>query len=95
MNTRTAHTPEPLLLRTQDGYNINALRYPATGPVRGHLVVAGATGVPQRFYRAFAVYAATQGYTNAIKLSPGQPLWEDALRWFGEHPTTRASVLPV
>ena len=75
MNTRTAHTPEPLLLRTQDGYNINALRYPATGPVRGHLVVAG--------------------YTNAIKLSPGQPLWEDALRWFGEHPTTRASVLPA
>ncbi|TAF83735.1 MAG: alpha/beta hydrolase, partial [Curvibacter sp.] len=49
------NTPEALTLTTQDGYALQALRYPATGPVRGHLVVAGATGVPQLFYKNFAL----------------------------------------
>lgn len=55
---------ETVTLHTDDNYAISALRYPATGALRGHLVVAGATGVPQRFYRNFALYAASQGYTT-------------------------------
>lgn len=49
-------------LSTADGFSIAALRYPAAGPLRARLVVAGATGVPQGFYRRFAEFAASQGY---------------------------------
>ena len=58
------NTPEALTLTTRDGYALQALRYPATGPLRGHLVVAGATGVPQLFYKNFALFAAQHGYTT-------------------------------
>ncbi|HEY6134016.1 MAG TPA: alpha/beta fold hydrolase [Rubrivivax sp.] len=51
-------------LRAADGYVLTALRYPAHGAVDGHLVVAGATGVPQRFYRRFAEHASAQGFTT-------------------------------
>ncbi len=51
-----------LMLTTADGYPIAATRYPAQGVPRGHLVMAGATGVPQGFYRRFAHFAASQGY---------------------------------
>ncbi|MES2130012.1 MAG: alpha/beta fold hydrolase [Pseudomonadota bacterium] len=54
--------PEPVTLTTADHFQIAALRYPAEGAVKGHLVVAGATGVPQGFYRRFALYASSQGY---------------------------------
>lgn len=64
MTSPSVARPETLTLNTDDGYPITALRYRATGPLRGHLVVAGATGVPQLFYRKFAVYAAAQGYTT-------------------------------
>ena len=56
------NTPEPVTLTTADGFQIAALRYAAEGTVKGHLVMAGATGVPQGFYRRFALYAASQGY---------------------------------
>jgi predicted alpha/beta hydrolase len=56
-------TPEPITLHTSDGFALHAMRYPAVGPMQAHLVVAGATGVPQLFYRNFALYAAQQGYT--------------------------------
>lgn len=52
---------EVLTLTTADGYPIAATRYPAQGSTRAHLVMAGATGVPQGFYRRFAQYAASQG----------------------------------
>jgi predicted alpha/beta hydrolase len=55
---------ETVPLVTHDGFAITALRYPARGTVRGHLVVAGATGVPQRFYKAFAEFASARGYTT-------------------------------
>jgi predicted alpha/beta hydrolase len=48
-----------------DGYSLTSIRYdvPADyGPPRGRIIVAGATGVPQRFYRRFAQYAAEQGF---------------------------------
>lgn len=56
--------PQPLTLTASDGYALSAQRYPAQGQPRGRLVVAGATGVAQRFYRRFAQYAAAQGYTT-------------------------------
>jgi predicted alpha/beta hydrolase len=45
-----------------DGYRLTALRYRAVGRPQGRVVVAGATGVPQRFYRRFAQHAAAQGF---------------------------------
>ncbi len=62
--TAASISPESIVLQTDDGTAIAALRYPATGTVRGHLIMAGATGVPQLFYRNFAVYAASQGFTT-------------------------------
>jgi predicted alpha/beta hydrolase len=57
------HTPEPQVftLHAADGYALQATHYPARGPCRAHLIVAGATGVPQRFYSRFARFAADQG----------------------------------
>jgi predicted alpha/beta hydrolase len=56
--------PESVTLNTADGYKISALKYLAHGAVKGNLVIAGATGVPQRFYRRFAEYASAQGFTT-------------------------------
>jgi predicted alpha/beta hydrolase len=57
---------QTLTLTAADGYPLTALRYAAQGPSCappcGRLVVAGATGVPQRFYRRFAEFCAAQGY---------------------------------
>lgn len=50
-------------LTAADGYPLSATRYPAHGPARAHLVLAGATGVPQGFYRRFAQFAASQGFS--------------------------------
>jgi predicted alpha/beta hydrolase len=61
----TVHSvPETLTLTTRDGYPLTALRYAAQGQPRALLIMAGATGVPQRFYRAFAEFASAQGYTT-------------------------------
>jgi predicted alpha/beta hydrolase len=64
------HPPAQPLATTlvaADGYRLAALRYPAQGQPVGHLVVAGATGVPQGFYRRFAQHAAAQGF-NVLTL---------------------------
>jgi predicted alpha/beta hydrolase len=53
-----------LTLTTRDGYPLTALRYLAAGMPRGHLIVAGATGVPQLYYRSFAQFAAAHGFTT-------------------------------
>ncbi len=57
----TAPEPQPLPLAAADGYPLRATHYPARGQRRGRLLVAGATGVPQRFYSRFARFAADQG----------------------------------
>ncbi|MFN5699487.1 MAG: alpha/beta fold hydrolase [Betaproteobacteria bacterium] len=57
----STHAPSALTLQAADGYALQALRYPARGPRVGHLLVAGATGVPQRHYRRFAEFAAERG----------------------------------
>ena len=53
--------PEPLWLYAADGYRLGAMRYRAPARVAAHLVVAGAIGVPQRFYRRFAAHAQARG----------------------------------
>lgn len=65
MNANSRHTiscsPEKLTLTTQDGYPIVAMRYVPTGPVKARLIVAGATGVLQQFYRRFAEFMCEHG----------------------------------
>ncbi|UGQ45193.1 alpha/beta hydrolase family protein [Massilia endophytica] len=58
-----AQQPEKLTLHAADGYALAAVRYRAEGAERARIVVAGATGVPQGFYRRFAEYAAKRGFT--------------------------------
>jgi len=57
----TAFDPRVFSLQAKDGYPLQATHYPVNGERRGRLIVAGATGVPQRFYNRFALYAAEQG----------------------------------
>jgi predicted alpha/beta hydrolase len=73
MTTKTRHNsqtpvtgiqPVAVTLTTVDGYKIAALKYSSQVAIKGHLVVAGATGVPQGFYRRFAEYASAQGFTT-------------------------------
>lgn len=61
--TRTADI-EKIRLTTTDGYEIAATKYYPKTAVKGHIVVAGATGVPQRFYRHFAEYARSKGFAT-------------------------------
>jgi predicted alpha/beta hydrolase len=65
---RYAHavSPEPapaqaIRLTASDGYALGAMHYACVGLARGRLIVAGATGVPQRFYSRFAQFVASQG----------------------------------
>ncbi|MFL6659829.1 MAG: alpha/beta fold hydrolase [Massilia sp.] len=62
MSTATTTTTELCILTAADGYALSATRYSPSGPARAHLVIAGATGVPQGFYRRFAEFACAQGY---------------------------------
>lgn len=63
-------TPEPLqdvriqrlTLMAADGYPLVAHRFHSPSPPRGHLVVGGATAVPQGFYKRFAEHAARRGF---------------------------------
>lgn len=52
---------ETLSFVADDGYRLTAYRYRAEAP-EGVIIVAGATGVPQGFYRQFALYASLGGY---------------------------------
>jgi predicted alpha/beta hydrolase len=65
MNTSPPHSgvsAEPVSLFAADGYRLAARRYAAAGDCRARLIVAGATGVPQGFYRRFAEHAAALGF---------------------------------
>jgi len=72
MNTMAAAFAESIqrqdiALIARDGYPLSAKRYSAAGAVKGNLIMAGATGVQQRFYRRFAEHAARQGF-NVLTL---------------------------
>ncbi|RCS22097.1 alpha/beta fold hydrolase [Phyllobacterium salinisoli] len=43
------------------GAQLQGLYYEPSGAPRAHLVLHGATGVPQRYYRSFAIWAAERG----------------------------------
>ena len=60
--TRDAVRVERLTLHAADGYPLAARRYHAATPPRAHLVVGGATAVPQGFYKRFARHAASRGF---------------------------------
>lgn len=62
MTTSDSATAEPAQLRAADGYVLGATRFAATAPLRARVVMAGATGVPQGFYRRFATFAAARGF---------------------------------
>lgn len=47
-----------------DGHPLAARIYPAVGIEQARLLIAGATAVPQAFYRRFAEYAASQGFAT-------------------------------
>lgn len=51
-----------VVLQAGDGHPVVAHRFEAPDP-HGAVVVAAALGVPQRFYRDFAAWLATQGWT--------------------------------
>jgi len=54
---------ETIVLKAADGYLLTAKRYSAAGYAKANLIVAGATGVPQGYYRRFAEYATMRGFT--------------------------------
>jgi predicted alpha/beta hydrolase len=53
--------PTTYRLTASDGYQLAVRRYSTADP-RARIVLAGATGVPQGFYRRFAVHAAAAGF---------------------------------
>lgn len=53
---------ERLILNAADGYPLVAHRYHSPTPPQAHLVVGGATAVPQGFYKRFAEHAARRGF---------------------------------
>jgi predicted alpha/beta hydrolase len=55
-------TPEPFDLVTADGHRLAATRYDTESPPRAIVVVAGATAVPQQFYRRCALSLNARGY---------------------------------
>ncbi|WP_273820482.1 MULTISPECIES: alpha/beta hydrolase family protein [Pseudomonas] len=58
---------EPLSLLADDGFRLAATRYRTRVPVKGNLIMAGATGVQRRFYRRFALHACARGF-NVLTL---------------------------
>lgn len=62
-NRTTDNNSESITLIASDGYPIKATFYSAQQTV-GNIVIASATGVPQQFYRRFAKYASSQGFST-------------------------------
>jgi predicted alpha/beta hydrolase len=62
MSSPTIPRGQPLSLTAADGTRLGATRFDPAGPAHGRLVVAGATAVPQGFYRRFAEHAAGRGW---------------------------------
>ena len=54
---------ETLPLLALDDYQLTATHYHAEQP-QAQLLIAGATGVPQGFYRRFAEHAASRGFNT-------------------------------
>lgn len=63
LNTPKEITEQVFTITAADGYTLSATRYEAIHPI-ANIIVAGATGVPQAFYRKFAKFAAQRGYST-------------------------------
>lgn len=59
---QTPDAIESVALMALDGYRLSAYLYRPKGEPIGNIIVAGATGVSQRFYKRFAEYACNRGY---------------------------------
>lgn len=55
-------TVDSIRVHASDGYEITSLRYRAHADASARVVIAPATGVPQRFYARFAKFLALQGF---------------------------------
>lgn len=64
LNEKLTPAGKELTLKAADGYQLAATLFQASTPVKGTILVAGATGVQQKLYRRFAGFAASQGYTT-------------------------------
>lgn len=53
---------KPIAFYTQDQYLLHGQLHSPSGALQGRVIVAGATGVPQGFYRRFAQFACEQGF---------------------------------
>lgn len=68
MRNESKQKAEPIELIAADGYRLAALIYAPqahqqeSAQVKGNILVASATGVPQEFYRRFAEYASQHGF---------------------------------
>lgn len=61
-STHPAVRTEQLILSAADSYRLVANRYHSPTPAHAHLVMGGATAVPQGFYKRFAEHAARRGF---------------------------------
>lgn len=61
MSFQQQHQPRQLQFSAADGYVLSGTFYPAAD-AGAIIIIASATGVPQRFYRRFAEYAASAGF---------------------------------
>ena len=80
---------EELRLTAQDGYPLAATRFhPPDGAARGNVLILAATGVPQDYYRKFALYLAERGFTaltSPFSARFRDTLWREAVDWLEAH----------
>ncbi len=62
-NPATDIVEDSFNITTTDGLQLVATRYAAAHPI-ANIIIAGATGVPQTFYRKFSRFMAAQGYNS-------------------------------
>ncbi len=78
---------EPIRYFAADGAPIWATHFAPSTPARGHIMVAGATAVPQYFYRRFAAHSVEQGFAvttfdyRGIGLSAPEKLRGYRMNW--------------
>ena len=56
------HASEQVCFYSHDGYALSGHFY-AAAAAKAHIIVAGATGVPQQFYKHFAKFAQARGFS--------------------------------
>ncbi len=53
---------DSIVILAPDGYPLGAQLFEPAGSPRGAVLIAGGTGIPQRFYRHYAEYLASAGF---------------------------------